>query len=115
MTLKAGDLVYRVIEHDPPGKGRNTWKVASVVVERASAKQVKLKTYFTGLWRTTFDPDALGRAFFETPLRAVQAFLAGRRNEIESLDRQRKEAERAIAWANSQEGLTVNASSRGAP
>lgn len=99
MTLKAGDLVYRVIEVDPPGEGRNTWKVASVVVERASAKQIKLKTYFAGLWRTTFDPDALGRAFFETPLRAVQAFLTAQHHEIESLDRHRKEAERAIAWA----------------
>ena len=106
-TLKAGDLVYRVIEHDPPGKGRSTWKVASTVVERASAKQVKLKAYFAGLWRTTFDPDALGRAFFDSPLGAVQAFLAARRDEIESIDRQRKEAERAIAWAEAQEGVTA--------
>ena len=105
--MKAGHLVYRVVEVDPPPDKyeRHTWKAACVIVERASARQVKLKTPFDGLARTVFQPSALGRIFFETPLQAIQFFLVGRRLEIESIDRRRKEAERAIAWATSQEGM----------
>lgn len=103
--LKAGDLVYRVVEVDPPLEKRelHTWKAACVVVGRASDRQVKLKTPLPGLGGTVYKPDALGRLFFETPLQAIQFFLIARRLEIESLDRRRKEAERAIAWATSQE------------
>lgn len=108
-ALKAGTLVYRVVEVDPPPDehGRHTWKAACVVVERASDRQVKLKTPFSGLGRVMFQPSALGRVFFETPLQAIQFFLTERRLEIESLDRRRKEVERAIAWTISQEGVTV--------
>jgi hypothetical protein len=106
MTLRAGDLIYRVVEVDPPGNELHTWKAACVVIERASARQVKLKTPFTGLARTLYQPSALGRVFFETPLQAIQFFLTEKRLEIESLDRRRKEAERSIAWAISQEGVT---------
>jgi len=102
--LAAGTVVYRVIEDDPP-EGQHTWKVVARIVERASKKQVKLKTNFSGLARTLFDPSAFGRLFFETPLQAIQAFLTERRLEAESLDRRRKEAERAIAWATSQEDM----------
>ena len=108
--MKAGTLVYRVVEVDPHHDERErdtTWKAACVVVERASDRQVKLKTPFSGLARVMFQPSALGRVFFETPLQAIQFFLTEHRWEIESLDRRRKEAERALAWATSQEGVTV--------
>jgi hypothetical protein len=105
--LRAGDLVYRVIEVDPPPDvyEPHTWKVASAVVERASARQVKLKTRLLGLGNMVFEPSAFGRLFFESPLQAIQHFLTERRLEIESLDRKRKNAERAVAWATSQEGI----------
>ena len=105
--LHAGNVVYRVIEIDPPPDvyERHTWKVQAVVVERASNRQIKLKTPFSDLSRTVFQPDAFGRVFFETPLQAIQFFLTARRLEIESFDRRRKEAERAIAWATSQAGM----------
>jgi hypothetical protein len=104
--LNAGDLVYRVIEIDPPDSGLSTWKVASVIVERASVKQIKLKTHFYGLFRTRFDPSEFSRVFFETPLQAIRHFLIAQQGEIESFDRRRQHAERAIAWAGSQEGMT---------
>ena len=105
--LRAGDLVYRVIEDDPPPDvvQPHTWKAAAVVVDQASAKQIKLKSYFQGLGNKVFSPDAFGRLFFETPLQAIQHFLIERRLEIESLDRRRKQAERAVTWATSQEGM----------
>jgi hypothetical protein len=107
-VLKAGDLVYRVLEIDPPPDTYelHTWKAVCVIVERASDRQIKIKTPFSGLSRTVFDPNAYGRVFFETPLQAIRFFLTERRLDIESLDRRRKEAERAIAWATSQEGVT---------
>lgn len=79
--LKAGSVVYRVIEVDPPSDVRDlyTWKAAAAVIAKASAKQVKLKTPFPGLARTLFTPSALGRSFFETPLQAIQFFLIERR------------------------------------
>ena len=84
--MMAGTLVYVVAEVDPPPdvRGPHTWKATSVVVEKASERQIKLKT----------------------PLQAIQYFLAARRLEIEALDRRRKEAERALAWATSQEGMS---------
>ena len=105
--LRSGDVVYRVVEIDPPPdvRDRHTWKAAAVVVERASTKQIKLKSPFPGLARMVFDPDAFGRVFFETPLQAIKFFITERRLEIESIDRRRKEAERALAWATSQEGV----------
>jgi hypothetical protein len=114
--LRAGDLFYRVIEVDPPPNvyldgcrkanyAPHTWKVASAVVERASARQVKLKTRLLKLGNVVFELSAFGRLFFESPLQAIQHFLTARRLEIESLDRKRKVAERAVAWATSQEGL----------
>ena len=106
--LKAGSLVYRVVEIDPPPDehGRHTWKAACVVVARASDRQVKLKTPFSGIARTLFQPSALGRVFFATPLQAIQFFLTERCLEIESLDRRSKEAKRAVAWATNQEGMS---------
>lgn len=108
MVLKANTCVYRVVEVDPPPDkhGPHTWKAACVVVERASDRQVKLKTPFPGLTRTLFHPSAFGRDFFETPLQAIQFFLTERRLDIESIDRRRKEIERALAWATSQEGMS---------
>jgi hypothetical protein len=105
--LRTGDVVYRVVEVDPAPMlpGPHTWKAVSRVVERASAKQIKLKTAFPGYDRVLFDPSAFGRAFFETPLQAIQHFLAERRLEIDALDRKRKEAARAITWAETQEGV----------
>ena len=105
--LHAGVVVYRVVEIDPPPDvdERHTWKVAAATVERGSVKQIKLRAPFPGLARTVFDPSAFGNAFFETPLQAIRAFLAERRLEIASIDRRRKEAERAITWATSQEGV----------
>ena len=108
--MKAGTLIYRVVEVDPPPDVRepHTWKAACVVVERASDRQIKLKMPLPGHGGTVFKPDALGRLFFETPLQAIQFFLTARRLEIEALDRRRTEAERAIAWATtSQESMTV--------
>jgi hypothetical protein len=102
--LHAGAVVYRVIEVDPPLDvlEPHTWKAASVVVERASDKQIKLKHPFQGLARTVFEPTAFGRYFFKTPEQAIQAFLTERRNEIMALDYRRKAAERALAWAEGQ-------------
>ena len=100
-----GHIVYRVIEDDPPGKGPHTWKVVAIAVAHASVKQIKLKTFMPGSYRTRFTPDALGRVFFETPLQAIQHFLIAQRMEIEALDRRRAEADRAIAWAMNQEGM----------
>lgn len=97
--LRAGDLVYRVVEVDPPTKGPHTWEVAAIAVKQASAKQIRLKACFAPLWRTQFTPYALGRAFFTTPAAAIAAFLAAQRRELESLDRRRKDTERAVAWA----------------
>ncbi|MDQ3300612.1 MAG: hypothetical protein M3619_28865 [Myxococcota bacterium] len=106
-SLKAGNVVYRVVEIDPPPdrRERHTWKAAAVIVDRASNRQVKLKTPLPEHGGTVFKPDAFGRLFFESPLQAIQHFLAARRLEVESLDRRRKEADRAIAWATSQEGM----------
>jgi hypothetical protein len=98
-------LVYCVAEDDPPGPGKHTWKAVAVPVERASEKQIKLKKPLPGHGGTVFPPDAYGRLFFETPLQAIQHFLAARRLEIEALERRRAEAERALAWARSQEGM----------
>ncbi|HSX23008.1 MAG TPA: hypothetical protein VLE97_09565 [Gaiellaceae bacterium] len=109
--LKSGSVVYRVVEVDPPPDvyERHTWKAAAVTVYKASAKQVTLKTPFPGLVRTRFEPSALGRVFFETPLQAIKAFLAEKRLEIESLDRRKTEAERALAWVESQDGIKPTA------
>lgn len=104
-ALKAGCLVYRVVEVDPPGEGPHTWKAACIEVHSASAKQIKLKTAFSGLFKTRFTPDAFGRVFFETPLQAIQHFLIARRLEMESFARQRAECERAIEWASNQAGM----------
>ncbi len=105
--LHAGTVVYRVGEIDPPPDipGPHTWKVATAIVERASPKQIRLKAPFPGLARMVFTPAAFGHVFFETPLQAIQAFLIEQRLEIESINRKKKEAERAIAWAESQEGM----------
>jgi hypothetical protein len=103
--LKAGHLVYRVVEVDPPDASPHTWKVASVVVEKASDRQIKLRGRFDGLGNIRFEPNAFGRLFFETPLQAIQFFLTERQLETELLARKRKTAERAIAWASSQAGM----------
>jgi len=105
--LRAGHVVYRVVEVDPPpdDPSLHTWKAEARVVERASVKQVKLEKAFSGLSKVVFDPDAFGRLFFESPLQAIQHFLIERRFEVESLDRKRKEADRAIAWAEGQPGI----------
>lgn len=106
MPLKAGSVVYRVVEIDPwPEEGPHTWKASASTVERASDRQIKLKRPLPGRGGTLFKPSELGRLFFETPLQAIQHFLAARRLEIESLDRRRKEAERAVTWATGQEGM----------
>jgi len=75
-TLKAGRLVYRVIEEDPPppSRDRYTWKVTASVVASASTKQIKLKTPLPEHNGTVFKPDALGRLFYETP---AQVFGGG--------------------------------------
>jgi hypothetical protein len=86
-------------------RGPHTWQAAARVVERASVKQIKLNTAFPGYDRVLFDPNAFGRLFFETPLQAIAHFLTERRLEIESLDRKHKEAVRAVAWAEAQEGV----------
>jgi len=102
--LHAGNVVYRVIEVDPPPDvpGLHTWQAGSVIVERASDKQIKLRRPFPGLARLVFEPSAFGHYFFETAQQAIQAFLIERRSEIKALDRRKKEAERALAWAEGQ-------------
>jgi hypothetical protein len=102
--LHAGAVVYRVIEVDPPPNvpGPYTWQAGTVIVERASDKQIKLKRTFPGLARLVFEPSAFGHYFFKTPEQAIQAFLTARRNEIVALDYRRKIAERALAWAEGQ-------------
>lgn len=100
--LKPGDLVYRVVEIEPPVEGRDllyTWKSQAVAVEKASERQIKLRTNFYGMGRKLFTPDAYGRVFFATPRLAILHFVAERKLEIESLDRKRADAVRAIEWA----------------
>lgn len=105
--LKPGTCVYRVVEDDlPDGEPRHTWKVACVTVEKASDRQVQLSKRFQGLANIRFEPEALGRYFFETPLQAIQAFLTERRLEMETLERKRATATRAIEWAVVQPGVT---------
>jgi hypothetical protein len=106
-ALKTGSLVYRVVEVDPPDETLYTWKVACITVEKASDRQVRLMKRFDGLANILFEPDALGRLFFESPLQAIQFFLTERRLEMESLERKKATAERAIAWATSQEGMAT--------
>lgn len=101
--LKAGSLIYLVIEDDPVGAGPHTWKVAAVEVERASLRQIKLKRPLPDNGGTVFKPDALGRLFFETLLQAIQHFLIAQRLKIETFTRRCAEAKRAVAWATSQE------------
>jgi hypothetical protein len=104
VIIKAGTVVYRVEEDDPPPDvhGPHSWKTVARTVEKASARQIKLRTPFPGHFRVLYPPDALGRVFFETPLQAIRHFLVERRLEIESLDRRLKEAARAVAWAEGQ-------------
>jgi hypothetical protein len=100
VTLKAGDLVYRVAAYDPAEEGAiHTWKIEHRVVKQASDRQIVLKSFFPGHFRIQFDPTALGLTFFATPQLAVEAFAEKQRAEIENLDRKRKAAERALAWA----------------
>lgn len=106
-ALRAGDRVYRVVEDDPPGEGPHTWTVSTVVVKSASAKQIMLRGYFSGVGRRAFAVDALGRVFFQTESSAIQWFLEHQRREIEALDRHRATADRAIAWAYKQMGVTT--------
>lgn len=109
VSLKTGSsitvLVYRVVEDEPVGEGKHTWKTAAIAVERASARQIKLARPLPGHGGSVFKPTDLGRLFFESPLQAIKHFLIARQLEIDSFDRKRKEAERAIAWAKSQEGI----------
>jgi hypothetical protein len=107
--LQAGTLVYRVVEVDfPPDVYEpHTWEAVGIIVERASDKQIKLRRAFSGLARTVFEPTAFGRFFFETPQQAIQCFLIERHGEIKGLDRKRKTAERALAWAESQSALAT--------
>jgi hypothetical protein len=105
--LAAGTVVYRVVEldHPPDVDSPHTWKAAAVIVERASAKQIKLRSAFPGLTRTVFDPSAFGRDFFASPLEAIKMFLIARRMELDTIERRRKDVERAIAWALYQPGM----------
>ncbi len=100
--LRAGDRVYRVVEVDPPSEESHTWAVTTVVVKQASAKQITLRGYFSGVGRRLFTYEALGRVFFRTETEAIQWFLTHQQREIEALDRHRAKAEHAIAWARSQ-------------
>lgn len=105
--LKAGHLVYRVVEveTDPPDILPYTWKVDCVTVESATARQISLQRHFVGGANRLFKPSALGSIFFETPLQAIQFFLTARLLELESLAHKKTEAARAIAWAAGQEGM----------
>src|SRR4029077_12451536 len=102
--LHAGTLVYRVIEIDPRPDvyEPHSWEAGGMSVERASDKQIKLSRPFQGLPRTVFEPTAFGRLFFDTPLQAIQHFLTECRQEVEPLARKKREAERAIVWAERQ-------------
>ena len=102
MVLRVGDLVYIVTEVDPPTRGPHTWEVTSFGVTYASAKQIKLDRCAATLWSTRYQPDALGRIFFETPDAAIAAFLTAKRSNLESLERRRTDTERAITWAINQ-------------
>lgn len=104
-------VIYRVIEVDPVDKGLHTWKVAAIEVERESPRQIKLKSPLPENGGTVFKPDARGRLFFETPLQAIQHFLISQRLRIETFTRRREEAERAVAWAMSQDDARVQEAS----
>jgi hypothetical protein len=98
--MKKGTVVYRVVEWDlPDAESDFTWKAQAVEIERASNIQIKLKKPFSDMSSKIFKPSALGRVFHETPLQAIQHFMAECRLKVDELERKRSQLERAIMWA----------------
>lgn len=100
MILKAGSKVYRVRDVDPYDDEKpHTWEIESREVKSASDKMIILKTAFPGVYRSRFQPNALGLLFFATPEEALTTFARRAREEIASCARRIGESERAISWA----------------
>jgi hypothetical protein len=89
MTLKKGDLVYRVSNYCTLDDG---WALKHCVVEHASDKRITLPIW-DGLSCTRFLPSALGLLFFATPLEAIDAF-------VRAMQRRKASATHAIKDAN---------------
>lgn len=102
-ALKPGDLVYRVVEHDPPA-GEHTWRIETAQVKSCSDRMIILKNTAPsklGLWGTRFKPDMLGVLFFVSEEEALLHFVRKQRVAVESAERAITEARRAIAWVES--------------
>ncbi len=100
MTLKPGDLVYRVREVDSPTLDDTpfSWEVVSTTVKTASDQQIALATYLPGLWNKRFPANALGVVFFASAESAVLHFLKTQTAAVDRAFRDIKTAERAIGW-----------------
>ena len=98
-VLQPGDELYFVREIDLPGDKPTTWEVQS---RRVS--QVRVDG-----WRFTrdFGPSyiqkwgQLDKHYHRTPEAAIEAFILGKRDAIETARSEITEAERAIEWASS--------------
>jgi hypothetical protein len=104
--LKKGDKVYLVrptLTIDMTGRIPE-FMIEAREIERASDKQIKLKTYFTGGMNVLFAPSALGKEFYATPREALAAFRAAQVFRITDaerrLERTRREAADAIEWVD---------------
>jgi hypothetical protein len=95
--LAAGDYLYWVAEVDPPGDGLYTWRVecCRVVKIRRDGFVFERFVGFVKIHKSY----ALDVYFHRTSQAAVQAFVARKRNQIETARREIAEAERAIAFA----------------
>jgi hypothetical protein len=96
-------VVYRVapyIRHDDEPETTPKYRVEAR--DAKAGKMIALARPFTDLSKTCYSQKALGRIFFETPLQAIVNFAANQRLAIESADRARREAERALFWAYTQ-------------
>lgn len=97
-------VVYRVEEVNPPPgvKGPHTWKVAAIEAY-VHRKTIQLTKRFWNIEKIMWQPDALGRVFFETPLQAIDYFKRSQMALVESHQRCILENQRAIAWAQEQQ------------
>jgi hypothetical protein len=110
--LTANCVVYRVVPyvgHDDETNPPNHAVEARIV--KSAGKMITLARSFTDRLKTRYDQKALGRVFFETPLQAITNFAAEQRIAIDSADRARHRAERALFWAYEQ-GAPVPKESR---
>ena len=103
-TLKKGDKVYKVVPIDfpLPDKGPQ-FIVQARTLRVASAKQLRLDSYFSFGMGLIYEPGALGREFYASPREAVDAFERGHEQHLMRKIKERQSAEERLdevrAWA----------------